>query len=67
MHFFLVDYFIPLISFGLFGLVEFTTDLHPYDIVHHDITRHDTLWYENVDNYDFFRLKNLLPLKIYLG
>jgi hypothetical protein len=26
-----------------------------------------TLWYENVDDYDFFRLENVLPLKIYLG
>jgi hypothetical protein len=26
-----------------------------------------TLWYDNVDDYDFFKLKNVLPLKIYLG
>jgi len=26
-----------------------------------------TLWYDNIDDYDFFRLKNILPLKIYLG
>jgi hypothetical protein len=26
-----------------------------------------TLWYDNVDDYDFFRLKNGLPLTIYLG
>jgi hypothetical protein len=26
-----------------------------------------TLWYDNVDDYDFFRLKNVLPLTIYLG
>ncbi len=26
-----------------------------------------TLCYDNVDDYDFFRLKNVLPLKIYLG
>jgi hypothetical protein len=26
-----------------------------------------TLWYNNVDDYDFFRLKNAFPLKIYLG
>jgi predicted outer membrane lipoprotein len=25
------------------------------------------LWYENVDDYDFFRLENVLPFKIYLG
>jgi hypothetical protein len=25
-----------------------------------------TLWYDNVDNYDFFKLKNVLPLKFYL-
>jgi hypothetical protein len=27
----------------------------------------NTLWYENVDDYDFFRLENVLPLKIYLS
>jgi hypothetical protein len=27
----------------------------------------DTLWYDNVDNYDSFRLKNVLPLKIFVG
>jgi len=42
MHFFLVDYFIALTSFGLFGLVEFTMDLHPYNTVHHDTTCHDS-------------------------
>ncbi len=26
-----------------------------------------TLWYENIDDNDFFRLENVLPLKIYLG
>ncbi len=26
----------------------------------------NTLWYDNVDDYDFFRLKNVLPLNIYL-
>jgi len=26
-----------------------------------------TLWYENVDDYDFFKLENVLPLKIYMG
>jgi hypothetical protein len=26
-----------------------------------------TLWYENADDYDFFRLENVLPSKIYLG
>jgi hypothetical protein len=26
----------------------------------------NTLWYENVDDYDF-KLENVLPLKIYLG
>jgi hypothetical protein len=26
-----------------------------------------TLWYDNVDDCDFFWLKNVLPLKIYLG
>jgi ubiquinone/menaquinone biosynthesis C-methylase UbiE len=25
-----------------------------------------TLWYENVDDYDFLRLENVLPLKIHL-
>jgi hypothetical protein len=24
-----------------------------------------TLWYDNVDDYDFFRLENVLPLKVY--
>jgi hypothetical protein len=27
----------------------------------------NTLWYDNVDDYDFLKLKNVLPLKIYLG
>jgi hypothetical protein len=27
----------------------------------------NTLWYDNVDDYDYFRLKFFLPLKIYLG
>jgi hypothetical protein len=26
-----------------------------------------TLWYDNVDDYDVFRLKNVFQLKIYLG
>jgi hypothetical protein len=26
-----------------------------------------TLWHKNVDDYDFFSLENVLPLKIYLG
>jgi len=26
-----------------------------------------TLWYDNSDDYEFFWLKNGLPLKIYLG
>jgi hypothetical protein len=26
-----------------------------------------TLWYENVDDYDFLRLENVLPLNIHLG
>ncbi len=26
-----------------------------------------TLWYDNVDDYDFFKLENVFPLKIYLG
>jgi hypothetical protein len=26
----------------------------------------NTLWYDNVDDYKFFRLKNVLTLKIYL-
>ncbi len=26
-----------------------------------------TLWYENVDDCDFFKLENVLPLKMYLG
>ncbi len=25
------------------------------------------LWYDNSDDHDFFSLKNVLPLKIYLG
>jgi len=25
------------------------------------------LWYDNVDDYDFFRLKDVIPLNIYLG
>jgi hypothetical protein len=27
----------------------------------------NTLWYDNVDDYDFFRMKNVFQLKIYLG
>jgi hypothetical protein len=27
----------------------------------------NTLWYDNVHDYDFFRLKSVFPLKIYLG
>ncbi len=27
----------------------------------------NTLWYDNVDNYDFLKLKNVFPLKIYMG
>jgi len=27
----------------------------------------NTLWCDNVDDYDFFKLKNVLPLNIYLG
>jgi len=27
----------------------------------------NTLWYDNVDDYDFLKLKTVLPLKIYLG
>jgi len=27
----------------------------------------NTLWYDNVNDYDFFRLKNVLPFKIQLG
>jgi hypothetical protein len=26
-----------------------------------------TLWYDNIYDYDFFTLKNVLPLNIYLG
>jgi hypothetical protein len=26
----------------------------------------NTIWYDNVDDYDFSKLKNVLPLKIYL-
>jgi hypothetical protein len=26
-----------------------------------------TLWYDNIYDYDFFRLKNVLPLNTYLG
>ncbi len=26
-----------------------------------------TLWYDNVDDYDYFRLKKVVQLKIYLG
>jgi len=26
-----------------------------------------TLWYDNDYDYDFFRLKNVFPLKMYLG
>jgi hypothetical protein len=26
-----------------------------------------TLWYDNVDDYDFLKLIDVLPLKIYLG
>jgi hypothetical protein len=26
-----------------------------------------TLWYEIVDDYDFLKLENVLPLKIYVG
>jgi len=26
-----------------------------------------TLWYDNVDDYDFLKLENVFPLKIYLG
>ncbi len=25
----------------------------------------NTLWYDNVDDYDFLKLKNVLPLTIY--
>jgi hypothetical protein len=27
----------------------------------------NTLWYDNVDDYDFLRLKNVLSLKVYLS
>jgi len=27
----------------------------------------NTLWHDNVYDYDFLKLKNVLPLKIYLG
>jgi hypothetical protein len=27
----------------------------------------NTLWYDNVNDYDYLKLKNVLPLKIYLG
>ncbi len=27
----------------------------------------NTLWYDNVNDYDCLKLKNVLPLKIYLG
>jgi hypothetical protein len=32
-----------------------------------ECSRISTLWYNNVDDYDFFLLKIFLPLKIYLG
>jgi len=27
----------------------------------------NTLWCENVDDYDFLKFENVIPLKIYLG